>query len=68
MLAGQIITKKVHPTTKQTAYCILEPNGKTLRLYTVGEKRKDCIAEFMASAVSVTWKEVNRKYGWKCIK
>lgn len=49
------------------AYCIQEPNGKTLRVDTVRSQRKDCIYDFVHLENETKWKDWY-KYGWRCIK
>jgi hypothetical protein len=50
----------------QQAWCILEPNGKWLAIYTIRWRRKDSISSFLNGS-GMTWKEC-RKVGWQCIK
>lgn len=51
---------------EQKAYCILEPNGKHLRINTIKTQRRDCIAEFIGDSKMI-WAEC-KKIGWQCIK
>jgi len=50
----------------QKGYCILEPNGKALKICSIRNQKKDCIKDFI-TGTQFSWKEL-RKIGWNCIK
>lgn len=52
---------------KTTGYCIVEPDGRTLKIHTIRYWRKDCIADFMKKCNPEEWKDWT-KYGWRCKK
>lgn len=52
----------------QTAWCILEPNGKTLRVDSIREQKKECVGHFSSKPIwDWSWKDL-QKMGYKCIK
>ncbi len=51
---------------KTTAYAILEPNGKDIKINSIRSWKKHCIDDFSEDS-NFAW-EYLRKIGWSCIK